>query len=239
MSMRSNKRSIRRMIQRIPTYPADDAELMTRDEFELQYPAAPELQKAELIEGRACLQPPEEAREHADLQSRLSAWLNAYAVGTEGVEHIAGRRVRLDRHNEPQPDGLLRIYPSRGGQTRTGQDGWIEGPPELITEISASSAGHPLHGKLEAYRRNGVREYVIWIAFEAEILWFRLDREQYVPVRRDASGLYKSEVFPGLWLDPEWLIDGEVTKALRTLRQGLSTLEHAAFVARLANAAIR
>ena len=47
--------------------------------------------------------------------------------------------VRLDLDNEPQPDAVLFIEPDAGGQTRLSSDGYIEGSPELIVEIAASS----------------------------------------------------------------------------------------------------
>jgi len=46
------------------------------------------------------------------------------------------------------------------GQSRISQDDYIEGAPELIVEIAASSAAYDLHDKQEAYRRNGVQEYL-------------------------------------------------------------------------------
>jgi Uma2 family endonuclease len=42
-------------------------------------------------------------------------------------------------------------------------DGYIEGAPELIAEIAAGSASYDLHDKLNAYRRNKVREST-WIS---------------------------------------------------------------------------
>ncbi|MEB3343019.1 Uma2 family endonuclease [Okeania sp.] len=42
------------------------------------------------------------------------------------------------------------------------KDGYVEGAPELIVEISASSASIDLHDKLKAYRSNQVQEYLVW-----------------------------------------------------------------------------
>jgi Uma2 family endonuclease len=44
----------------------------------------------------------------------------------------------------------------------------LEGAPELIVEIAASTASYDLHDKLRAYRRNGVREYLVWVVLEEE-----------------------------------------------------------------------
>jgi Uma2 family endonuclease len=37
------------------------------------------------------------------------------------------------------------------------EDDYVEGAPELIAEIAASSASYDLNDKLNAYRRNGVQ----------------------------------------------------------------------------------
>ena len=68
--------------------------------------------------------------------------------------------VRLDFENEPQPDALLRIEPAADGQSRLSEDDYIEGPPELIVEVAASSAAYDLHDKLRVYARSGVLEYI-------------------------------------------------------------------------------
>lgn len=47
---------------------------------------------------------------------------------------------------------------------RPPQDDYIEGAPEVVVEIAASSASYNLHYKKEAYRRNGVQEYIVWQA---------------------------------------------------------------------------
>ncbi|MBV8318370.1 MAG: hypothetical protein JOZ53_25795, partial [Planctomycetaceae bacterium] len=53
-----------------------------------------------------------------------------------------------------------------------------------------------------------------------------------------ADSLYRSEVFPGLWLDPAALMAGDRVGLRVALHQGLATAEHAAFVARLAAARV-
>ena len=47
------------------------------------------------------------------------------------------------------------------------------------------------------------------------------------------DGVYRSQAFPGLWLDPAALIRGDLLKVLHVLQEGVATPEHAAFVARL------
>ena len=50
---------------------------------------------------------------------------------------------------------------------------------------------------------------------------------------------YKSETFPGLWLDAEAMLKSNLAAVLDVLRDGLSSREHAAFVTRLKEAAAK
>jgi Uma2 family endonuclease len=154
-------------------------------------------------------------------------------VSTPGVRGGDNSTVRLDLDNEPQPDALLFIEPSCGGQVVMSADGYIEGAPELVAEVAASSAAIDLHTKLRVYRRNGVREYVVWRVLDRAIDWFVLRQGQYDPLPLSLDGFYQSEVFPGLWLDPEALIRSDMVTVLQELQQGIASPEHTAFVARL------
>jgi Uma2 family endonuclease len=138
--------------------------------------------------------------------------------------------VQIDWHNEPQPDALLMLAPERGGQARVGASSFIEGAPELIVEVSASTISYDLHEKFQAYERNGVREYVVWRVLDRELDWFVLREGRYVPLSRDAEGILRSEVFPGLWLDPAALIAGDLARVLQVVQQGTASPEHAAFI---------
>ena len=76
-----------------------------------------------------------------------------------------------------------------GGQSRVSDDDYLEGAPELIVEIAASSATYDLHDKLRVYRRNGVREYVVWRVHDRQIDWFVLADEEYRRLEPDAAGV--------------------------------------------------
>ena len=131
----------------------------------------PHLKKAELIEGVVYVPSPVRQRQYGRPHGRLITWLGQYEAGTLGVEMGDNSTVRLGLDNEPQPDALLLIVPERGGQTRIDADGYIAGAPELVAEVASSSASYGLHAKLHAYRRNGVREYLVWRVLEQEIDW--------------------------------------------------------------------
>ncbi len=213
--------------------PLENGDRLTRDEFERRYAARPHLKKAELIEGVVYVPSPVRYRHHGAPHALLIGWLVQYAAGTPGVGVSDNSTVRLDLDNEPQPDALLLIDPACGGQTHFSSDDYIEGSPELVAEVASSSVSYDLHAKLHAYRRNGVREYIVWRVLEQAIDWFVLRAGQYEPLPVDANGLLRSEVFPGLWLDPAALLRGELATVLAIVQQGLASPEHTTFVARL------
>ncbi|HXH09099.1 MAG TPA: Uma2 family endonuclease [Alphaproteobacteria bacterium] len=211
----------------------ENGDRLTRAEFERRYEAMPNLKKAELIEGVVYVPSPVRHRQHGSPHAQLITWLGLYAAHTPGVEVGDNTSVRLDLDNEPQPDALLFIDPDCGGQVRISADGIIEGAPELVAEVASSSVSYDLHVKLHVYRRNGVREYVVWRVLDREIDWFVLRAGQYEPMTVDAQGFFRSAVFPGSWLDPAALVRGDVATVLAVGQQGLASSEHAAFVARL------
>ena len=205
---------------------------LSRDEFERRYERMPQLKKAELIEGIVYMPSPVRASSHAHPHGCLSTWLGTYAAETPGTECFANPTTRLDLDNEPQPDLALLKLPAKGGQARISADDYIEGAPELAVEIAASSHSYDLHQKKGAYRRNGVREYLVWITGERRLIWWTLREGEYHELTPADDGLLKSGVFPGLWLDAAALLRGDMKAILATVRRGLDSPEHRAFLAR-------
>lgn len=204
---------------------------LSRDEFERRYEAMPEVKKAELIEGVVYMPSPVSNDSHGAPHAKLIGWLVAYEAYTPGVEAADNSTLRLDWDNEPQPDAFLRILPQHGGQTRD-EDGYVAGGPELAGEIAASSASYDLHDKKEAYRRNGVREYVVWRVEDKAIDWFTLRGGYYEQLEPHEDGIFRSEIFPGLWLDGAALLARNMKQVLEVLHQGLQSAEHAESLAK-------
>jgi Uma2 family endonuclease len=222
---------------RVEILPLEPGDRLTRDEFERRYDAMPQLKKAELIEGVVFLPSPVRHRLHGRPHLHLIGWLAAYEAATPGVEAGDNTTIRLDLDNEPQPDALLLIDPARGGQARISTDDYIEGSPELVAEVAASSASYDLHTKLNVYRRNGIKEYLVWRVLDKELDWLVLRGSQYERLTPDAEGRLRSEVFAGLWLDAAALLRGDMARVLAVVQQGTASPEHAAFVQRLGAAA--
>jgi len=200
--------------------PLESGDRLTRSEFEHRYAAMPDLKKAELIEGVVYVASPLRAKAHGKPHGDIIGWLWTYKIATSGVELYDNPTVRLDADNEPQPDAVLRL--EQNGRSQISEDDYIEGAPELIVEIAASSASYDLHDKLRVYRRNGVQEYIVWRTYSQQIDWFYLDAGEYKPLAADA-GILRSQQFPGLWLASDSLIAGDLAKVLQVLQQGIAS----------------
>jgi Uma2 family endonuclease len=211
----------------------ESGDRLSRVEFERRYQAMPQIKKAELIEGVVYVASPLRYNQHGKPHGKIIACLEVYAAATPGVEVADNTTVRLDAENEPQPDALLRIDKAKGGQSRISEDDYIEGAPELIVEIAASSASYDLHDKLRAYRRNGVREYLVWLTQERAFRWYVLRSGEYGQQQPDAFGTLRSQVFPGLQLAVEALLAGEMQRVLAVLQQGIDSEDHRALVTEL------
>ena len=211
--------------------PLENGDRLTRIEFEQRYEQMPHVKKAELIEGIVYMASPLRITQHGNPHARIMTWLGTYWSATPGLEVGDNATVRLDAENEPQPDALLRI--TVDGQSTISEDGYVEGAPELIVEIAASSASIDLHDKLKAYRRNQVQEYLVWRVYDEEFDWFRLREGKYIKLQPNKKGIICSEYFPGLWLAREALLRGELAQVLAILQQGLNSLEHQNFIKKL------
>jgi len=211
--------------------PLENGDHLTRAEFERRYSAMHNLKKAELIEGVVYMASPLRVQGHGEPHSDIMTWLGVYKAATPGLMSADNTTVRLDADNEPQPDALLRI--KIGGQSTISEDDYVEGAPELIVEIAASTASLDLHQKLKVYRRNQVQEYLVWRVLDGEFDWFRLKVGEYIKLELNEDGIIYSQVFPGLWLDKAALLAGNLAKVLEVLQQGLASQEHREFVQQL------
>jgi hypothetical protein len=222
---------------RVP--PLRNGDHLNAEEFERRYDAMPGLKKAELINGVVYVPPDADFENYGGPRFDLIGWLGVYQAWTPGVRGADNTTLRLPFDNRPQPDGCLIIEPSHGGQVSI-QDGYISGGPELVAEVAGIEDIIRFHKKLDLYSRNGVCEYIVWQAFCEQLNWFvfvrRRGKFRILPLGDD--GIYRSEVLPGLWLDPVALMNRDLLRVFEVVQQGVATPEHAEFVARLqANAA--
>jgi Uma2 family endonuclease len=213
-------------------YALQNGDHLTAEEFLERYDATAGIHKAELINGRVYVAPPVSHSEHSAPHFSFVGILAVYAASTPGTGGGDNGTVRFDEENIPQPDLTLFLLPSHGGRTSEGPDKFLTGAPELVVEIAGSSASVDLHKKRDLYARSGTLEYVVWRTREAAIDYLLLREGKFVPLTA-SDGIFKSEAFPGLWIDAAALLSGDLAKALATVQQGIASSEHAAFVSLL------
>ncbi len=210
----------------------ENGDHLTRAEFERRYAASPHIKKAELIEGVVFVPSPV-SLSHSSLHASIMGWLWQYRTATKGVLALDNATVILDTKNEVQPDAALWVI--GGGQARRMGE-YLHGAPELVVEVAYSSASYDLHEKRRIYRRNGVQEYVVFLALEQQTVWYRLNEGRYDEVQPDGEGIYRSHVFPGLWLNGRAFWADDLPALMATLQAGLAGDAHTAFVAALSGA---
>jgi hypothetical protein len=226
----------RRRPSEIPP-PLVHSQRLNQAEFLRRYEATPPGFKAELIGGVVHVPSPL-SRPHGRGSFRVTTWLGHYEARTPGVEGLENATTVMDELGVPQPDVQLRIVPECGGQTRN-EGQYVAGAPELVAEVANSRRLIDLGAKRIDYERAGVKKYVVVTLDPQEVHWYVRRGKKLVRVRPGRDGLYRSKVFPGLWLDPAALLRGDLAGVLAALDRGLASPEQAAFAARLAAAAAR
>lgn len=204
---------------------------LTREEFLRRWNASPSIKRAELIEGIVYMPSPVSV-EHGRMERWITGWLALYQAATPGTDG-ENNATSFMLEDTPQPDLNLRILRERGGGSWA-EDHYLHGVPELVAEVCASSASYDLHQKFDLYQSTGIPEYLAVLVLEREIRWHVLADGRYKLLTRDADGLLRSRVFPGLWLDGKALLAGDLRQVLDRLGAGLNSDEHASFVAQLA-----
>jgi len=216
---------------RPPAFPSlIPGQRLTQPEFHRRYEAHPEDVKFELIGGIVSMTSPlrrRHGRSHIDAGGVF--WL--YAAATPGVELLDNTTTILNDQSEPQPDLEMRILSDFGGQSQETADDYVSGAPEQITEIANSSEDIDLGAKRLDYERAGVIEYLVICVADRELHWFHFPSGK--PIKPNRLGIYRSRVFPGLWLDGPALLAGNVARLIAVLQDGLASPAHARFVRRL------
>jgi hypothetical protein len=204
---------------------------LTVEEFLRRWEAMPDLKFAELIDGVVYMPSPQTS-DHGLAEFSVDGWLFTYVANTPGCRG-GSQSTWLMLQSAPQPDSFLWILPEYGGQSAI-HGKYHHGAPELAAEVCVTSASYDLGVKKSLYQRAGVREYVAILMEEEEIRWHRLVKGVYELCRPTSKGVFRSRVFPGLWLDGQALWKSDEARLLKTLGRGLKSAEHAAFVKKLA-----
>jgi Uma2 family endonuclease len=225
--------NIKKVTKELSLPPLENGDRLTRGEFERRYDAMPEIKKAELIEGMVYMSSPVRYKSHGKPHGQIMTWLGVYVANTFGIDLSDNATLRLDPDNDPQPDAILRIEENCGGKSYISDDDYLEGVPELIVEIAASTASYDLNEKMTVYRRNGIQEYVVWRVYDKEIDWFVLQDERYVRLKPNKQGVIESKLFAGLRLNVKAMLEDNLAKVLSDLQEGINSKAHAVFVKKL------
>jgi Uma2 family endonuclease len=214
--------------------PLEAGQRLDQPTFHERYEAMPPSTRAELIGGIVHMPSPL-SEDHGQSSCNISGWIFHYRRFTRGLRSAGNATDVLGDFGELQPDHVLYIPSALGGLSRI-VDGYITGPPELIVEVARSSRAIDLGKKKQDYERGGVPEYVVVGLDPDQVHWFVLREGRYAEHPPGADGVFRSEVFPGLWLDAAAFYAEDLDRLIATLDRGLATPEHAAFAARLAGA---
>ncbi|MFO0808438.1 MAG: Uma2 family endonuclease [Gemmataceae bacterium] len=214
--------------------PLENGDALDQPTFHARYEAMPEHFKAELIEGIVYVASPMKPP-HGKSHYRFAHWLAGYEDETPGVEGFDNTTFILGSSSEPQPDLSFIVTEAYGGRVRVNADGYFTGPPELIAEVASSSESIDLNAKRRDYERHGIQEYIVVATRQQRVYWFMRRGTAYQPLEPGNDGVLRSEVFPGLWLDPAAFLRDDRARVAAVLRDGLASSEHAAFVAALAS----
>lgn len=199
--------------------PLESGDRLTREQFHRRYCANPQIRRADLVLGIVYVPSPTRYDKHDAPATSVAGWLYTYTLLHPTVRRGLNATIILGPDSEVQPDGFLFYDPSSWSSgLRHTDDDYLEGAPELVVEVAASSASYDLHDKKEAYRRAGVQEYIVWRVLDNAIDWFRLRNGEYVPLEPDGRGVISSEVFPGLRLNVPAMLAGDDAAVIAELR---------------------
>jgi Uma2 family endonuclease len=208
-----------------------DGQRLDQPTFHELYLRTPEDFRAELIDGVVyVMSSPVNPKKHGRPLISMGALLYFYRIETPGTLVQGDSTTKLDVRSEVQPDCALLIDPACDGQTGEDDKGYTTGCPELVVEISSSTLRVDLNAKKRVYEQAGGKEYVVFDEPHRGIHWFIARNGLFEPLNLHRDGLYHSEVFPGLWLDPEAFLRDDGLAVMAGLRRGLESPEHADFV---------
>lgn len=216
--------------KRLP--PLENGDRLDQQTFHARYRAMREDCRAELIGGIVYMPSPQKIP-HSEAQLLVVRWLDGYAEATPGTKALLNNTQILGPDSEPEPDACLFIAPEYGGRVYVDEDDYLHGAPELIVEVSSSTESIDLHGKKQDYQKAGVSEYVVLALRTQQVFWFLRQRGKYKEIPLPSDGIFRSRMFPGLWLDAEAMLRCHRPGVLAALKRGLATAEHAVFVAKL------
>lgn len=205
--------------------PGDRMEL---DEFLERWEQSPELKFAELIDGVVYMPSPV-SFSHTDFEGLAASLLGHYRL-CSGICKVFPNATWLMGRNAPQPDQALCLKPEYGGRIEL-IGNLLSGAPDLAVEVCRSSHSYDLGPKLALYQRTGIPEYLAILIEERRVEWRILRKGRYQFLKAQ-DGIFKSRVFPGLWIDEPAFWNGDEARLMAAVDEGLRSPEFLKFKAR-------
>lgn len=216
---------------RVP--PLENGDRLDQRTFHERYESTADHVRAELIGGIVYLASPQKIP-HSRTTLLVGRWLDEYEERTPGTEMLAGATDIMGSESQPEPDHCLFVLPAYGGRVRVNRRGYLTGAPEPIVETAATTESRDLHQKKDDCEKARVREYVVVALRSKKVFWFIRRGGKFAEMRPGPDGIFRSKAFPGLRLDRDALLKRDRARLLTVLREGLASIEHASFVAKLA-----
>lgn len=170
--------------------------------------------KAELIDGVMIVHSPEKTRHEQEFRF-LFVLMNLFAYAERWGEVLGSMAtVHLGEFRKVKPD----IVAVREERKQIITEEAIEGTPDLVVEIvSQSTRRYDFGEKRKVYEQAEVPE--IWLVdFEREqVTVFRKAKQGYKSETKK-SGILRSQVLKGFWLEVEWLWQEELPDPNECLR---------------------
>lgn len=179
---------------------------------------APDGSSLEWVDGRVIELSPVSDR-HQDLEGWLTALLRHWVeANRRGVVRSGRFQMKTAAHLAGREPDVLFLASEHLDRLRTNH---IAGPADLAVEIvSPESQTRDTVEKLREYEEGGVREY--WLidpkARRLEVRVLEADG-RYRLVQLDATGIVRSRVLEGLWLNSEWLWQEPLPALMSILRE--------------------
>jgi Uma2 family endonuclease len=172
--------------------------------------------RAEFVDGRVIVMCPVSLL-HLEPNQFLAKLLGLFEEERPGGRVLGPEfMVRLRAGLRRVPD-LLYVAPEHLERI---QQTVLEGAPDGVWEIiSADSEERDWREKLPEYEQAGVREYWIVNPYVKTVYLYRLNAEGRYESIEPLEGRLHSEVIPGFWLRPEWLVQPPRPKVMDCLRE--------------------
>ena len=191
----------------------------------------------ELVDGVVRLPGPRGKATTGRARASLKFLLIEYEIRSKGIDAARRPLTFLNARHILEPTYVLRLPAGDGGGSTLVDGDYLAGPPELAAEVVEDDPADYLNQKCARLRpRRRARVRRLADPRRLKTYWSVLnDAGGYDSLPPDpADGLFKSRVFPGLWLDADALVRGDLAGVRAAVERGCDTPGHADFARQLA-----